>query len=89
MLRLVLAAMFLLPAHSWYDPQCCGGTDCQPVPADSLIELSEGRWRYLPTGNVFERTQVHPSRDGKFHVCIGNKAHDKGRSYCVYILQGA
>ena len=29
---LALAALPLF-AHSWYDPACCGGQDCAPIPS--------------------------------------------------------
>lgn len=87
MLKTVLIS-FVVLAHSWYDPTCCGGDDCRPVPATELIEIEEGKWKHLPTGAIFKKVQVHPSKDGRFHVCIGNKNHDRGRPYCVYIVQG-
>lgn len=53
-----------------------------------MIETETG-WKHLSTGTVFSKDQVKPSKDHRFHVCIGNKAWDKGRPYCIYILQGA
>jgi hypothetical protein len=75
-------------AHSWYDWQCCSDQDCYPVPVQDVIETDKG-WKHLPTGTEFTKEQVKPSKDHRFHVCIGNKAHDMGRPYCIYILQGA
>jgi hypothetical protein len=74
-------------AHSWYDPECCSDQDCFPVEVDDVIETAEG-WKHLPTGTVFSKEQVKPSKDNRFHVCIGNKPHDMGRAYCIYVLQG-
>lgn len=87
MLALLLSAYILV--HSWYDPECCSDTDCRPVVASDVAETGNSEWTYLPTGNKFTGHQIKPSRDGRFHVCIGNKPHDMGKSYCIYILQGA
>lgn len=74
--------------HSWYDPECCSDTDCRPVAVEDVIETETG-WRHLPTGTEFTKKMVKPSRDGRFHVCIGNHSWDLGKPYCIYILQGA
>ena len=87
MLAIFFATYILV--HSWYDPACCSDTDCRPVPSTDVSETGPNEWTYLPTGNKFTKDQIKPSRDGRFHVCIGNKVHDIGRSYCIYILQGA
>lgn len=91
--RLVLVAIALVllvkyaVAHSWYDPQCCSGSDCRPVSAEDVIETEKG-WKHLPTGIEFTHDMVKPSKDRHFHVCIGNKPFDLGKPYCIYILQG-
>lgn len=93
MLRILLLACALACVgslafgHSWYDVACCSDNDCHPVAADDVIETETG-WKYLPTGTEFTREMVKPSKDHRFHVCIGNKAWDRGRAYCIYILQG-
>lgn len=74
-------------AHSWYDPECCSDQGCRPVVTEDVIETEDG-WKHLPTGTVFSRNQVKPSRDGRFHVCIGVKPWDLGKPYCIYIVQG-
>lgn len=90
MIPFILSIYMLV--HSWYDADCCGEGDCVPVPATDVVEI-EGGWKYLPTGNEFRNEglirRIRPSRDRNFHVCIGKKAHDLGRSYCIYILSGA
>jgi hypothetical protein len=87
MLSVFVAAYILV--HSWYDASCCSDNDCRPVPADSVAETGVNEWTYLPTGNKFTGDQIKPSRDGKFHVCIGNRDYDMGKSYCIYIVQGS
>lgn len=83
----LIALISIARGHGWYDPQCCSDTDCRPVHADEVIETERG-WKHLPSGVEFTRDMVKPSRDRHFHVCIGNKPHDRGRPYCIYILQG-
>lgn len=98
-LLLLLLATSPALAHSWYDHDCCNLSDCRPVPAEHVAEI-EGGWKYLPTGNEFKNEpnmqRIRPSRDGKYHVCIG-KPHAapgqgfnlvRGFSYCIYIVQG-
>lgn len=75
-------------AHSWYDPECCSNQDCFPVAIDDVIETETG-WKHLPTGTEFTREMVKPSKDHRFHVCIGNSNWNRGKAYCIYVLQGA
>jgi hypothetical protein len=74
-------------AHSWYEYDCCSDEDCKPVAAEELLETEKG-WKHLPTGVEFTGPMIRPSRDRRFHVCIGVKTWNLGRPYCVYILQG-
>ena len=101
-LALLLIAT-IVSGHSLYDPACCDKGDCRPVPAEDVLEISEGVWKYLPTGQVFENSEIHvrvrPSKDQRFHVCIG-KPHlipatpkpgfimGPGIGFCIYIVQG-
>lgn len=78
-------------AHDWYDSGCCSGHDCHPISScDDLVELKDGTYKYLPTGDVFHR--VLPSQDKKCHVCVGITPTEEGGQVrtprCVYILQG-
>ncbi|MGA7450895.1 MAG: hypothetical protein WBW73_06330 [Rhodoplanes sp.] len=72
---LVALAMLLAPsvsfAHSWYDPACCSGQDCKPVPETDLKKHPDGRWEYLPLHQFFNPDQERPSGDANYHVCIG------------------
>lgn len=87
-IAILIALICIAFAHSWYDLECCSDNDCHPVAVDDVIETEKG-WKHLPTGTEFTRDQVKPSKDRRFHVCIGNKAWDRGKPYCIYILQGA
>lgn len=76
-------------AHDWYPASCCSGHDCHPIETDELIEQADGSWVYLPTKTVFPKDKIHPSRDNKFHVCIGTYEFNKGQPLCAFILQGS
>lgn len=78
------AILIAAQAHDWYDPQCCSGEDCRPVPAEEVIETETG-WKHLPSGIEFRKDQVKPSKDRHFHICVSKY----GTPYCIYILQGA
>lgn len=82
-----LWAIGLVEAHSWYDAECCSDQDCKPVATEDVVETATG-WKYLPTGTEFSREQVKPSRDKHFHVCIGVAEWNRGKPYCIYVLQG-
>lgn len=81
------------PAHEWYPPSCCGGTDCQPVECESLREEDHGALSYspreaayppqLPQSYRFEREKVLPSHDARCHVCI-----NAGKPLCAFTIQG-
>ena len=103
---ILLATAFSKSAkgHDWYPPHCCKGAehggDCRPVEADSLVQVAPNNvgmpcWKYLPTGNLFCGSQIHPSQDRHWHVCIGNGSlrdeggrSDLGTSYCAFIQMG-
>jgi hypothetical protein len=85
---LMVAALTVMPAHSWYSAQCCGERDCKPVPCEELVETPHG-WKYLPTGNEFVNEQVRPSQDRFCHVCLGGMLGSAvKRSICAFIRQG-
>lgn len=71
-------------AHSWYDYECCSQRDCRAVSSEEVLELSEGKWKYLPLAVVFERNMVKNSKDSRFHVCIS----PLNTPLCIYILSG-
>jgi len=81
---LLIAALAVLPVHSWYPQSCCGGLDCFPVLCDQLVEDKDG-WLYIPTNSHFTAFQVQPSQDSKCHVCLGNFDH---RPLCAFIQNG-
>lgn len=74
-------------AHSWYDPACCSGYDCAPIPADTVSVGADGSVRVrltgsdhhmIPAGVVFDYTfpaeKVRWSKDAGNHACISSSA---------------
>lgn len=92
-LALLLVAA-IASGHGWYEEWCCDNSHCKPVPESDVVEIAEGVWKYLPTGNIFRDEpplikRIRPSKDKNFHVCIGSTAvRSLGFSYCIYIVQG-
>ena len=81
-------------AHSWYDPFCCNGKDCQPVPDGAVVATRNGWFVRLMPGDHPEVTKpvselvpfkdAKPSEDGAFHVCI----FPKNVVRCLYTPPG-
>jgi hypothetical protein len=85
-----LVAVFLWPseakAHSWYDPQCCSGQDCEAIP-ESAITLVEGGYRVrykaklgLEVDVIVPFSEARMSRDGSHHGCANQK-----KFLCLYV----
>ncbi len=81
----IVSLNLILPAHDWYDPQCCGGQDCHPVPCEELVEQGNGDWKW----NVytFDKNKVTSSHDSKCHVCVHSTGIGKV-PLCAYIQLG-
>lgn len=73
-------------AHGWYEPACCSGRDCEPLPPEAVEDMGDG-WRvhyvaksgftvneFVPLG------KQRPSQDGRFHGCAS-----KVRFLCLYV----
>ena len=75
--------------HSWYDPDCCGGNDCEPVQAVAYVAADVGKvpvmvvTTSLGTKPVTGETRIRESRDGRMHACIF-----QGRLICLYLPPG-
>ena len=86
MLGLILGLMALpLFAHGWYDPDCCGGQDCAPIPSLSVtagpdgwhVRLKPGEHPMVtrgPIDAVVPYDEARPSRDGHFHACVRDQS---------------
>ena len=67
-------------AHSWYDPWCCSGKDCAPIPFSAVREIQGGYQITLKPGDhplvtrvhVFqiEQVKVKRSKDDQYHACL-------------------
>ena len=82
---------FAVPArsHSWYDPDCCSGADCEPVQSVQFVASDE---KSLPvmiitislgTKPLTPRTKVRQSKDSRMHGCIF-----MGELICLYMPPG-
>lgn len=75
--------------HSWYDPDCCGGNDCEPVSAVAYVASDAAKLPVmvvttsLGTKAVTEQTKIRESKDGRMHACIY-----QGRLICIYMPPG-
>ena len=95
--RLLFAAalLFAIGAYSagaheamsgWrYPASCCSDKDCREADPGEVIE-KDGGWfvvpsaEYLPAGDL----RVHPSPDGRFHIC-NQIANDRAsKPWCVF-----
>lgn len=81
---LALAALPLF-AHSWYDPACCGGNDCAPIPSITVSAGPDGWHVRLGPGDhpmvtrgvvdaVVPYDEALPSQDGAFHACVRDQS---------------
>ena len=86
-LVLSILALATLPlfAHSWYDPACCGGNDCAPIPAITVTAGPDGWHVRLRPGDhpmvtrgvvdaVVPYDEALPSQDGAFHACVRDQS---------------
>lgn len=78
---LLIVAVSIANAHSWYDPACCSDNDCAP---DNRVKEVRGGFR-VPTGEVvpYGDKRIRPSLDKQFHWC-----HFQTHTYCVYVPGG-
>jgi hypothetical protein len=92
MIRFALAFFFLCTpalAHSWYEPLCCSGRDCEPLPDGAVTQTTTG-YHVVYTGQLGFKVDVtvpydkaHPSRDAQFHGCAS-----VDRFLCLYAPMG-
>ena len=72
-------------AHSWYDPACCGGQDCAPIPSITVTAGPDGWHVRLGPGDhpmvtrgvldaVVPYDEALPSQDGAFHACVRDQS---------------
>lgn len=100
---LVVAAAAAVAQHEhptgaahWYDYDCCGLKDCEPISA-GLVSVTDGKTYYTTSfgtyavqpktvvgdGPTVYETKIRPSKDGQTHACIYN-----GQLWCLYLPGG-
>lgn len=81
----IIVLSIITLVHSWYPTRCCSGTDCKPVPCDSLDETQTGINYTDEHGKVYEfsKSQINPSEDQYCHVCIYPSTD---RPLCVFTI---
>lgn len=101
MLRFLIAAAFIFAAgaaaaHHWYDPQCCSGEDCYPLPDDAVELLPSGHYLIKRTGEVFSAPNIRDgnraalwSKDGQFHGCTSAGDRNAPHNFCLYVPRPA
>ena len=90
-LCLLVVAVSATPArsHSWYDPDCCSGQDCEPVSAVAYVASDPGSvpvmvvTTSLGTKPVTAMTKIRESKDSRMHGCIY-----QGALLCLYMPPG-
>ena len=77
------------PAGWHYDPWCCSGRDCHPIPQDEVRVTPEGYLVTIPAASPAERIEklfhydeVRKSGDGRYHACI---LPGSGQFRCLYV----
>jgi hypothetical protein len=74
-------------AISWYPLECCRNGDCRPVA--SVKPAANGLWMTTVDGAtvlVGPKDQLRPSRDMRWHICIGAGELDDGpRVRCIFV----
>lgn len=109
LLRTAAAALLLFvapalaheaPSGFEYDPECCSGADCQPVPDEAVREvqggfeliLQPGEHKMLRQGHPPTRIfiahgdpRIRPSGDGQKHACI---SYGGKYAFCLYLPPG-
>lgn len=73
-------------AHSWYEPICCSGKDCEALPEGAVTQVQSGyHVKYvaklgLNVDVVVPWGQARPSQDNLFHGCA-----NPVKFLCLYV----
>lgn len=88
-LCILVALVSGVRAHSWYDPDCCSGNDCQPVQSISFVASDPASLPVMivttsiGTQPVTKETKIRQSKDNQMHACIWY-----GKLLCLYLPPG-
>lgn len=87
-LAIGIALMSRALAHSWYDPDCCSGNDCDEMDPDYVTAGPtgysvdfRGKVYAVPYGD----SRIKASQDRQYHAC----EFPKGTLRCFYTPGGA
>jgi len=83
---LIAVLISILLIHGWYDPDCCGGKDCHPVPCEEIHNDGQGNflWHRGPNDDVFFlKNKMKVSQDDGCHVCVLENVSPAG--ICIYL----
>lgn len=98
--RLLSLALILAgpaAAHDWYDPTCCSGRDCAPVPITSVRPVASGfQVDILRDDHPLASHDIHTtipygderiiwSQDGEYHACLGRGRYGEMAIICLYV----
>lgn len=76
------------PAHEWYPPQCCSGSDCRSIEVDDIELRPEGF--FIPESgetiayNDPRIRKTQPEGAALYHRCARGGKPD-GETLCIYI----
>lgn len=89
-ISLCVAAFAHEAPQGWsYDPACCSGADCRPLP-NGMVEPTTAGWLVKFTGETvpYNDKKIRHSGDQNFHWCAmsaKNKEFMKGPTRCLYV----
>ncbi|MCR4264682.1 hypothetical protein [Nitratireductor sp. ZSWI3] len=68
-----------------YPMECCSNRDCQQIPANDVIERSEG-YLVKPTGETLSYTdsRLRKSPDGVYHLCAVKRVSNL-HTICLFV----
>jgi hypothetical protein len=70
---------------SWYPMECCHDRDCLPVA--SIRQTPQGVWMTTVDGQtvlVSPAQHRRPSRDMRWHICLGKDAYETTIIHCLF-----
>jgi hypothetical protein len=84
-------------AHDWYDPTCCTGQDCAPVPSAAIEGMSDGYHvtllpgdhplirRPLRTVVPYGDPRINWSQDSRPHACVVTGRGGYQGLICIFV----
>ncbi len=86
-----LALLLISPALAheamtgWqYPARCCGGQDCEMIPA-STVKWTKAGWYIVNTGETIPEGKAYASPDSHFHRCRQRYADPNSKTRCLFV----